>query len=202
MGFRAAGFLVVISFLMASSTKAADVTFGLPTFSGAGCSSADAEAILVPDGTALSVVYSEFKTEAAPRKSSSKSCRLVIPMYVPTGVRVVMTSTDYEGFLQLPSRAVATLSADMKLTQGSRFFGAAHVCSVKVGPIDGTFYKHQDHSYSLRSGCGGTYQLQIDTRIGISNASKVEAAAFTIDATNIGAANGAMNLALRYERCR
>lgn len=193
------GILMLASF---QSSMASDVTIGIPTYVGSGCPANSADAVLVPDGSVLSVGYSDFQVEALPRKAASKRCKLSIPIQVASGVQLIMTQTEFEGFLQLPQSSLAKLHSVSRLFQGTRLKGLDLACYAKRGPYDGSLFIAKSHRYSLRTGCGGTYRLEVDTEIGLVNSSRNEAASFTLDGTNVAAQSGAVNLQLSYASCR
>lgn len=99
--------LITLAGLMISAAASAQqLQIGEVGYGGNGCPVGSASATVSPDGTAVSVLFDQFITEAGGttgRSVDRKSCNLSIPIRVPNGYSVAVFQVDYRGFNSVPS---------------------------------------------------------------------------------------------------
>lgn len=197
--------MLVVPFLFFVSlipANAGAITLGYPTYHGSGCPPDSVGVVFVPGESAISIGFSDLTTQALPRSKDHATCKLSIPLSVPKGVRAVIVDSDFEGFLSLPKRALAEFSAIYRIYEGSKVRGSDVVYELAYGPFNSSFLVEETHKDRLKSPCGGNFSLDLDIHIGVHNASKVEAASFTIDSTNLAAYEGSMYFYVLTEKCK
>ncbi len=101
-------FLAISSILMIFSMAAkADqpYTIGQPRIDGNGCPAGAVRAVQSPDGSAISILFDDFKVEVNPGRYSKEQmrrfCRFQIPINLKAGYNIDLSQIDYRGFANL-----------------------------------------------------------------------------------------------------
>lgn len=178
-------FLFLTLSVLAGSARA-EITLGNATYQGTGCPPGSVEIVSTPDQTALSVLYSQFSVQVAPRKSTNKICSVKVPILnIPYDKMVLISQSDFQGFVSLPRKgAFATFKGESILRRKGQLIGYDIFFKKVFAPFADNFYTDRLKKFGLKSGCGGSAELEIKTRIGIVNPTK-ESASFTIDTSNL-----------------
>lgn len=99
----------LVATLLATVVAVADVPkleLGTPIMIGSGCNKDNSAVTLSDDKTTLSILFSEYNTEAGGIQTTSRrTCNLRVPVRVPSGLSVSLLSVDYRGYNFLPPGA-------------------------------------------------------------------------------------------------
>ncbi len=99
-------FATLILLLMGFSAANAQsvVINGEPTASGAGCPPGSVAAVVAADGSAISLLFSDFVITRPAKvfNPAYRSCSFSIPISVPAGYVLQATRIDYRGFAVVP----------------------------------------------------------------------------------------------------
>lgn len=169
------------------STFADTIQLGYPAYGGNGCPAGTASAVVSPDGSALSIIFDQFTTEAGQgsgRTMDRKSCNIAVPVHVPNGFSISIIAVDYRGFVSLPQGASARLTAEY-------FFAGMR------GPqFMKDFFGRQDTDYTFNnqlgvqamvwSPCGADVNLRVNAAMMVRNAGYQTAMA-TVDSADMSA---------------
>lgn len=180
--------VATVALLASSLSSFADtIQLGYPTTGGNGCPAGSASASVSPDGSALSIIFDQFVTEAGPasgRTIDRKSCNIAVPVHVPNGYSVSIIAVDYRGFVSLPSGAQAQMNAEYFFAgaQGPRFVQS--------------FRGRTDQNYTLTnrlgvqamvwSPCGADVNLRVNASMMVRNSGYQDAMA-TVDSADFNA---------------
>jgi hypothetical protein len=89
----------------------AGLAFIMPSASQA--APCDADYVLAPDNSALSILFSDLTVEG--RGATSAECTIDVPLQLPEGMSLGVYRVDYRGFASLAKKEVATLRVDFEL---------------------------------------------------------------------------------------
>ncbi|HXH76625.1 MAG TPA: DUF4360 domain-containing protein [Bacteriovoracaceae bacterium] len=176
------------------------IQLGYPAMGGNGCPQGTASASLSPDGTALSIIFDQFLTEAGPasgRTIDRKSCNIAVPVHVPNGFSISVLAVDYRGYVGLPVNASARLSAEYFFAgaQGPRF--------VKdfIGRTDNdyTFQNQLGVQAMVWSPCGADVNLRVNASMQVRNTNRSLDAIASVDSADISAG---LVYHIQMRRCR
>lgn len=182
--------LVSVSLLVGSLGAFAQDTIqlGYPAYGGNGCPSGTASATLSPDGTALSIIFDQFLTEAGPAAGKTidrKSCNIAVPVHVPNGFSISVLAVDYRGYVGLPTQSSARLQAEYFFAgmQGPRFvkdfFGRTDT--------DYLFNNQLGVQAMVWSPCGADVNLRVNASMMVRNTNRQLDAIATVDSADISA---------------
>lgn len=153
-------------------------------YAGNGCPQNSVDMALSSDGSALSVLFSNFVLQAGgatDKQVEKKSCTVSILVDVPTGFRVTIAQFDYRGFTQLPVGARASL--DVRYVFLNRGVGHARQHQFK-GPlmqnyaVNDSISRHDRHGTSCQD---RQATFQISPKLELHSNSQHEAAVATLD---------------------
>lgn len=100
------------------------IAIGHHRYAGTACPQGSVGASLSPDGSAISVLFSDFVvTAGSDKQRDSKGCTIDIPVTIPEGFRLSVAQFDYRGFQQIPAGARANLAVRYAFMQ----HGAGHL---------------------------------------------------------------------------
>ena len=83
------------------ATEISDIRLGEPAYAGSGCPQGSAAIISSPDGSMISVMFTQFSAQVLELDSTRlqrKTCALAIPVMVPPGVSVKPNFAQFTGF--------------------------------------------------------------------------------------------------------
>jgi hypothetical protein len=88
-------------------------TLGDPVVSGNGCPEGSYDVVLSPDGTEISVLFSEF-TAMTDRLNmyDFANCNIALPIEVPAGITIGLAGVDYRGLAYIPSGGHGVLTRE------------------------------------------------------------------------------------------
>ncbi len=187
---------------IASSTSVAHaqvgITLGLPAVAGTGCPAGSVDAVLSPDGTTLSILFSSYVAEAGGttgRAFDRKTCNVRIPVSVPNGISVSIISVDYRGFNQLPAGGSSQFRVEYFFAGGR---GPVFLRSFR-GPLASDYLIQNDlvATALVWSACGADVLLSTNTSIRVSTFANQQAMA-TVDTQDVQAA---IVYSLQFRRC-
>lgn len=179
--------LLTLATLSINGFAQSSIQLGHPSTGGTGCPGGSATASLSPDGSALSIIFDSFVTEAGPssgRTLDRKNCTISIPVHVPGGYSVSVIGIDYRGFVSLPQGAQASMTAEY-------FFAGM------MGPrFRQDFRGRMDQDYifnnkigvqaAVWSPCGADVNLRVSAAMMVRNTTYQDAMA-TVDSADISA---------------
>jgi hypothetical protein len=90
------------------------------TYNGTGCAPGSAAVDIAPDGTAFTLIFSDFVAQAGPGiplAQSRKNCQVNMTMHVPHGFTYAIASVDYRGYASI-SRGATGLQKAIYYFQG------------------------------------------------------------------------------------
>ncbi len=192
--------VVLLAAVLSTNAFAQDgVSLGEPGYSGTGCPPGSASAVLSPDATSLSVLFSEYVAEAGGttrNRLGRKNCSIAIPVNVPQGFSVTILSIDYRGYNFIPAGGSSTLQAEY-------FFAGARGPVVRrnfVGPVDSnyTFTNNLIASALVWSNCGAQVALRANTSLTVQSNARLDQALSTVDSADVAAT---MIYKLQWRRC-
>jgi hypothetical protein len=196
-----AAFALVAATVGGASTASAQVpaiTLGLPAVAGTGCPAGSVDAILSPDKTTLSILFSSYVAEAGGTTGLTfdrKSCNVAIPVNVPNGISVSIIGVDYRGFNQLPAGASSQFNVEYFFAGGR---GPVFRQDFR-GPIATDYLIHNDivATAMVWSACGQPVTLRTNTNIRVNTTGGQQAMA-TVDTQDVQAA---VIYNLQFRRC-
>lgn len=98
------------------------VTLESVTFAGSGCPAGSVNAVLAPDGSAITLLYDAFEAKVLGATSSAvKKCDVVIKLRKPQLYSFALEAADFRGFVGLEHGARAT--QQVKIETGSGKLG-------------------------------------------------------------------------------
>jgi hypothetical protein len=194
------GILVMYCLGVSPTAVADDIALGNPAYGGNGCPQGTASAVLSPDLKTLTVLFDEFQVEAGRQVGktlSRKNCNLAIPVHIPQGLSVSILDIDYRGFVDVPSGARATLTADY-------FFAGAQLGR----SVNKNFLGPQSTDYSVRhelmagaivwSNCGDDVILRSNVAMTARTNVRQDPVLATVDSADLSAA---IVYQLQWKRC-
>lgn len=176
-----------------------------PQYSGTGCPSGTASAILSPDGRTLSVLFDSYVAEAGNHVGTlrdAKGCQVNIPFSVPAGYTVQVVKMDYRGFTSLPSGSRSTFGAGFRFLEISgRETGARRVLrsNVMLGPKTENFTLTSLIPAASFSPCGQDFVLAAESHLNVQSNRTGEQAVSTVD--SLDAVQTPVVYSLRWTRC-
>ncbi|MBN8551439.1 MAG: DUF4360 domain-containing protein [Caulobacterales bacterium] len=202
--------LVALTILAVASAAAAQ---GRPTAPRRGvalpvqpsaCPAGSYSVVTSPDGTSVSVLFHNFSVETARVGQSARAtCRIQVPLAVPAGYSLGLTSVDYRGFAQLSQQQAGEVSVDYEVGRGNR---APHFQRRIQGGHDGDFaFTDRLPPGRLRAvGCGarGTPRpiLGIDATLTLTDSGSGQQAMMALDSAD-QAVTGALNYRFESRMC-
>jgi hypothetical protein len=127
-------------------------TMGEPVIEGNGCPRGSYRVLLSPDGSELTLFFSEFTAMTDETHDYDFSnCNIAIPIDLPTGIMVGLVGVDYRGLAFIPSGGTGTLSREY-------FFAGTHsppsVSSITVYDQFQEFLFEDDLPFAAWTECG------------------------------------------------
>jgi hypothetical protein len=189
--------------MMGAMAYADDIQLMEPSYGGTGCPQGTVGAALSPDNKALSIVFDSFMAEAGKSSGKSidrKSCNLIVPIHIPTGLSVSILKVDYRGYVFAPKGTQAKFNVEYFL----KSFG-----SQSSGPKDAkTFNGLYDDEYMITnnlglsavvwSACGEDVNLRINSSMMAKTNAKKDDVLATVDSTDIAAG---LVYYLQWQKC-
>jgi hypothetical protein len=190
----------LLSILFSWGALAQQLTMEQMSASGSGCPAGSVGATLSPDGTALSVLYSQFTVEGT--GSAEKTCQVVVRMRAPQGYRVRMASADLRGFNALPEGARSQFDTTIRFTDWRDWTQAESYSQKFAGPMADDFFQQMETPRSKWGNCGGMqFSIVLDTKFKMNNPTADSGALSSLDSSDITA--GAANVYhLALESCK
>jgi len=181
-----------------ASAQVPAITLGLPAVAGTGCPAGSVDAILSPDKSTLSILFSSYVAEAGGTTGLTfdrKSCNVAIPVNVPNGISVSIIGVDYRGFNQLPAGASSQFNVEYFFAGGR---GPVFRQDFR-GPIAQDYLIHNDlvATAVVWSACGQPVTLRTNTNIRVNTTGGQQAMA-TVDTQDVQAA---VIYNLQFRRC-
>lgn len=176
-----------------------DIQLGQPAYGGNGCPAGSASAVLSPDNKSLSILFDQFIVEAGGANSSvaRKSCNIAIPVHVPQGYSLSIIAVDYRGYVSLPDRAQARLTAEYFLAGSigprfeKQFLGRTDT--------DYTFTNDIGVQAQVWSPCGADTTLRVNAAMLVQTNRFRDAAMATVDSADFKAG---LLYKLQWRTCR
>jgi hypothetical protein len=194
---------IVAALWCATEANAAiGLRLGEPQARGTGCPTPDSVAtVLSPGEDAVSVLFSEFQTEAGRQiglpMTSRKACSLAIPVVVPQGYQVSVIQTDYRGFNLVPAGGRNMINTEYFWAgiRGPRY------SKTFLGPVVDSFTTSNAVLVSSQvwSACGAQVILRVNTDIMSISNRQGEQSMMTVDSADI---SSALIYSLQWRRCR
>jgi len=107
---------LAIAILITNSNAHADeIQIGTPIYGGSGCPQGTADLALMPDGSALGILFDQYVAVAGGetgRLFERKACSLAIPLHIPAGLSVSLVRVDYQGFAEVPAGGQAKFGVE------------------------------------------------------------------------------------------
>ena len=158
-----------------------------------------------PDGASVSILFHQFavETDGALATTHRTTCRIEVPLAVPTGFSAALTSVDYRGFALLGQRQSAEISVDYEVGRGNR---APRFQRRLQGVLEGDFaFTDRLPPGRLRqAGCGarGTAPsvLAIDAALTLNGAASGDQAMISLDSAD-QTATGALRYRFDVQPC-
>ncbi len=164
-----------------------DIQLGQPAYGGNGCPAGSASAVLSPDNKSLSILFDQFIVEAGGANATvaRKSCNIAIPVHVPQGYSLSIIAVDYRGYVSLPDRAQARLTAEYFLagTLGPRF-GKQFIGKTDT---DYTFTNDIGVQAQVWSPCGADTTLRVNASMLVQTNRFRDSALATVDTADFKA---------------
>ncbi len=176
-----------------------------PSYSGTGCPSGSANAVLSPDGKTLSVLFDSYVAEAGSHigiTRDAKGCQINIPFSVPAGYAVQVVKMDYRGFTALPAGARSTFGAGFRFLEiNGRTTAARRVlrANVMVGPKTENFTLTSLVPRAEFSPCGQNFVLGAESHLNVQSNRAGEQSLSTVD--SLDAVQTPVKYSLRWIRC-
>lgn len=116
----------------------------------------EAEYVLAPDNSALSILFSNLTVEG---RDMAVECSIDVPLTLPAGMSLGVYRVDYRGFANLPKKGSATLEVDYEL--GPKGNGRQFKRSVRGETSEEfTFTENIGAGLMKRVGCGVDARLR------------------------------------------
>lgn len=171
--------------------QAENAAFKVPVYGGSGCPKNKTLAVLSPDGSALSIIFSDYIVLAGGtthRSFTQKNCAIQIPIEIPFGLQLGIIGADYRGFNDLPCNTKSTLAVEYAFSKST----SARYTKTFMGPIKGENYlvRHKLTARTpIQSECGTSSTLNIKSFINVQTDSVKNPTMSAIDSLDI-ALNG------------
>lgn len=189
--------LSLILLSLSANANPNDISLGVPSYGGTGCSAGSASVALSPDRKALSMLFDSYVVEAIGRnRTERKSCNIAVPVHVPQGYSVAVFKVDYRGFNSLPQGAMS-------------MFGVEYFFAGYRGPqMQKNFYGNLMGNYTLSntlaasavvwSPCGQQTLLRANTNMMVRSNDRGDQAMATVDSVDI---RSGLVYHLQWRRC-
>lgn len=191
--YKVFSFIVAAVIAAGSFAKADSIYLGVPGYNGTGCPPGSAEAILSPDNSVLSILFSEYVAQAGFGSTGSttgaKNCTIAIPVHVPQGLSLSIIGVDYRGLLSLPRSALARFSAEYFLAAvGQPQQRGPRMIKSFTGPTLTDYLVENDLllSAQIHSPCGRDVNLRVNTSMMVLTPRGEDALA-TVDSVDVTA---------------
>lgn len=140
--------------------------------------------VSAPDGSSVTVLFNDFSAETGGGASARTRCRIEIPLAVPAGRSIGLTSVDYRGFAMLARRQSAEIDVSYEFGRGNR---AAPFRRRLQGVHEGdfAFTDRLPPGQLRRLGCDGARPvLAIDAVLSLTSAGQGGAAMIAMDSAD------------------
>jgi hypothetical protein len=187
--------VIALSLIAGVSNAHADnhgLRLGTPAALGTGCPTPDSVmAIVSPDESTISVLFSQFQAEAgfsspSGKQLDRKACSLAIPVIVPQGFQVSIISTDYRGFNLVPAGGRNRINTEYFWAgiRGPRFTKDFY------GPSSTDFTTSNAVAVSsvVFAPCGASVTLRVNTDITSISNRNGDQTMMTVDSADISSA--------------
>jgi hypothetical protein len=191
---------LLVAGTVAASAQNPGITLGLPVAAGSGCPPGSVEATVSPDGTTVSVLFSQYIVEAGQGTGVSfarKNCSVRIPVNVPQGISISLVAVDFRGFNGLPPGARSTFAVEY-------FFASARGPTFTrpfTGPLFDNYVIHNELGlYSWTSQCGQSPILATNSNMSViaAGGANGQYAMATVDSEDVGVS---LIYQLSWRRC-
>lgn len=223
--------LMLATLAAAGAYGQSDFSFDSITYSGTGCPSGSASVTTAPDQQTVSIIFDSFQAQVPqsdgdndnagpdnPRgnrfdaRLSQKLCNIAVSAQIPQDhfLEALEVQTDYRGFAQVESGAVATFRAMVMEWKGPRGGGARSNSELFLrqwqGPQDEDWSVTTNKDISIKSGCAvrGDRQVKfmlrnmVMARISPRVNPNASSALIMMDSSDL---HGLLKLRLRYRPC-
>jgi hypothetical protein len=170
-----------------NSQPVTQVQIGTPVYGGNGCPQGTMRTVFAPDGLSFSLLFDQFVAEVSDPMAASRdvmACDALIPMQIPAGMQMRITSVDLRGFAALPARAKGTLLSVYNFRGRG---GDGNRMNLRYG-FEGPMTENYELSSDVlspgeteSSPCGGSFNLRIANQLRVKTPKKGEMASITLD---------------------
>jgi len=177
------------------------IRLGYPGYNGNGCPIGSADVTLSPDGSALTLLFSNFTAQAGgggydAKRMDRKNCNISIPVTVPGGYSVSIITVDYRGFISVPRGGYARFAAEY-------FF--AGITGPRAAKIFNGSYQN-DYTITNNLGveamvwspCGASVNLRVNSSMLVQTNAQFEDAYASVDSADFSAG---VIFQFAYRRC-
>jgi hypothetical protein len=205
-------FILTALLFISSVASAQDIQLGQPQMDGTGCPSGAVQAVVAPDGSAISILFDNFLVEgrkgANTPQNMKKYCRFHIPVSLPEGYSIDVQTIDYRGFANLAKGNRAYL-----ITTGP----AVDMVNMSVGEqgirthlynLVGNYSVTQPVPHNANSGCQSSQSLDFTSVLQLFGPAPkalyylAEDAQIMIDSLDMGLNQEAIRLHIALKRCQ
>ena len=169
-----------------------------------GCPDGTFSIVTAPDGSSVSILFDNFKVEGTDANAgfARMTCSLEIPLHLPAGTSLGVTSFDYRGFAHLEEKQRGELSVAYGTGSGERNRGRRHGDKLK-GVYDGDFLFTERLKGGLlkRMGCGDEAVLNFAATLMIESKKGPKHGQMTLDSVD-GVQKSGLVFGLNVKQCK
>jgi hypothetical protein len=187
------------------------ISVGQPQLEGNGCPIGTAGAVVLEDGSTVSIILDEFLIMGKKGVNSwdqmKRFCRFRIPVYVPPGFNLEATSINYRGFADLPGMARAFIMTTGPVANAMNLSVGEQPIRSELRDMSGNFRLTQPLPQNFRTNCKVVTMIEFNTVLQLFGQAprtplflKADAQV-TIDSADIGGTDAPIRIQFRMRPC-
>lgn len=171
---------------------------------GSGCPEGSYSVITSPDGSTVSILFSQFNIASSTNAVSGaqrKACRITSPLNLPAAYSIGVYKVDYRGFAKLAAKQEAGLTVQYFLGPHDSAHGRVFKRKIK-GPHenDYLFTENIGAGQMKRVGCGASAMLDVSIELSLDGERGAGEALASLD-TSDAAPGAALVYHLNLKKC-
>lgn len=160
-------------------------------YGGSGCPQGSVQAVLAPDGSALSIIYSNFVANVnANQRADARDCTVTLKIRKPVIQAYILESADFRGFVGLEAGVSARQQVNVQNGFGRFLLNQQFGFNMWEGPVSQNYMIQSVKPVSLNGNsvdCAN--QLRADTKMEFKTKVRLESrnggqGMFTVDSTD------------------
>jgi len=204
--------IALLVFQSISFSQTPPFAVGQPILAGNGCQSGTARAVVLEDGSTVSILFDEFFVTGRRGGNSwdqmKRFCQFRIPVSIPPGFNLEATSINYRGFADLPKNAKAFVITTGPVANAMGLSVGEQPIRTEIRNTTGNYSIVQPLLQNFKNKCRPTQMIEFNTIVQLFGpAPKIPLwlsadAQITIDSADIGGVEDPIRIRFRLSPCK